>query len=799
MTQKNKSKNLISKYRDIPICLFLIVATFAAYYQVTNHEFVNFDDTIYVTENRHVKAGLTLEGIIWSFKLSDKDNTYWHPLTWLSHLLDCELFGMKSGMHHLGNLILHISSSLLLFFTLKQMTGARWRSFFVAALFALHPLNVESVAWVSERKNVLSTFFWMLTLMSYGYYCRQPGFFRYFLTLIIFQLGLLAKPMLVTLPCVLLLLDYWPLGRIQSGSTKGIRYETGENASFGYVAYPASRLLLEKIPFLLLSSVSIVLSTLSLQNQENLISTEYIPMSLRIANALVSYVNYIVKMIWPKNLAVLYPYPKVMLPAWQVAGSGLLLVCVSVLVIMTLKRAPYLATGWLWYLGTLVPVIGLVQGGLWPAMADRWAYIPLAGIYIIIAWGISDITKRWPHRKMWLPTLAILLLSILILATWRQAGFWKNTITLFEHTLGVTTNHYLPHNNLGNALLRKGRTAEAIEHYREALRLRPNYVEAHNNLGNALAKQGLADEAIKQCREALRLNPNYEKAHNNLGSILAEQGRIDEAVKHYREALRLHPNYVEAYNNLGNALKQKGQTDEAVTHYQEALRINPDNIEAHNILGGVLEKQGQTFEAINHYQEALRLNPDLEETHYNLANVLMKQGRIDGAIDHYLKALSIKPDYVEVHNNLGNVFLKKNRIDDAINHFFKALEIQPDLEETHYNLGRALAMKGRIDEAVAQYKEALRINPGFEKAHNNLAIALQHQGHIVEAAEHYQEALRINPEYFEAHNNLGIIFIYKRDLNKAIFHFQKALEINPDFPYARKNLNMALKAQQKAQ
>ncbi|MBC2695325.1 MAG: hypothetical protein HF982_08645, partial [Desulfobacteraceae bacterium] len=354
--QNDHSDSIFNIGYDVLICLFLVIATLAVYWQINYHEFINFDDSLYILQNKQVQKGLTSESISWAFSFTDI--AYWHPLTWLSHMLDCQIYGLIPGMHHRTNLILHIVNSILLFFVFQKMTGALWRSAFVATLFALHPLNVESVAWVAERKNVLSTFFWMLTMLAYVHYTTRPGLYRYLLTLLFLMLGLMAKPMLVTLPFVLLLLDYWPLERLRNQSP--------------------FNLILEKIPFFAFSAVSVYISSLSVKYYGIVVSTELVPMQIRIANALVSYVKYIEKMIWPKNLAIFYPFPDT-LPIWQILGAGLFLASISFLVFLNLRKKPYLCMGWLWFLGTLIPVIGLKQAGLWPAMADRWAYVPFVG------------------------------------------------------------------------------------------------------------------------------------------------------------------------------------------------------------------------------------------------------------------------------------------------------------------------------------------------------------------------------------------------------------------------------------
>jgi len=575
--------------------LFLMILTFAIFEQVRTYAFVSFDDGAYITENRHLQPGLTLEGVTWAFTTTHAG--LWIPLTWLSHMFDCQLYGLNPSGHHLTNLVFHIASTLLLFLVLERMTGSLWRSAFVAALFALHPLHVESVAWAAERKDVLSTFFWMLTMWTYVRYIERPRLNRYLLALLFFTLGLLSKPMLVTLPFVLLLLDYWPLGRFHFGRLSGDRKSHAPKASdTGDQKSIVLRLIREKAPFFVLCAISSILAIFAAQKTGALASLESYTLGSRIANASVSYVSYIVKMVWPRHLAVLYPY-QVMLPIWKVVGSGLLLVCVCLLVIHAARKLPYLVVGWFWYLGTLIPVIGIVQAGL-QALADRFTYVPLIGLFIMMAWGVPDILAGWRFRKVVLSISAGLLLSLLMIVTNLQLKHWQNDTTLFEHTLAATSDNFIIHDTLGFSLMRQGKTQEAIAHYAEALRIKPDYAEAHNNLGIILANQGKIQEAIAHFAEALRIAPDYADAHNNLGIILANQGKIQEAIAHYAEALRIKPDYAEAHNNLGAALAGQGKTQEAIGHFAEALRIKPDYADAHNNLGIILANQGKIQEAL---------------------------------------------------------------------------------------------------------------------------------------------------------------------------------------------------------
>jgi Flp pilus assembly protein TadD len=598
----------------LSITLFLIVATFVAFEQVRHHAFLNLDDNVYVTENRQVQSGLTFKSVTWAFTTMHAAN--WHPLTWLFHMLDCQLYGLNPSGHHLTNLVFHTASALLLFLVLKRMTGALCKSCFVAALFALHPLHVESVAWVAERKDVLSAFFWILTMLMYVRYVERPGLNRYLLVLLSFTLGLLSKPMLVTLPFVLLLLDYWPLGRFQLTRLCGnLKSPTSKPMNPSDQRSSAFSLVREKIPFFLLSGVSSFLTIFAQQKGGAVVSLESYSPGSRIANALVSYVSYIEKMIWPSHLSVFYPYPE-MLPIWKVIGSGLLLMGISVLMIRAARKRPYLAVGWFWYIGTLIPVIGLVQVGT-QAMADRYTYVPLIGLFIVIAWCVPNILAGWRYRRVVLSMSAGLLLSILMIVTRLQVRHWQNDITLFEHSVNVTANNYLSHTNLGVALFHQGKIEEAIAHYAEALRIKSDRVETHNCLGVALAYQGRYQEAITHFKEALRIKPDDAAAHNNLGLALERQGKDEEAIAHYVEAFRIKPDYVEVHNNLGAFLLRRGKYHQAIAHFTEALRLNPDYAEAHINLGLAYLMIGNRSLAMEEYKILKKINPDMADILYS--------------------------------------------------------------------------------------------------------------------------------------------------------------------------------------
>lgn len=586
-------KQLKTKYAVI--CVLLIIATLVTYGQVKDHAFVNLDDIHYITDNAHIKNGLTYEGVKWSLTAVYASN--WHPVTWLSHMLDVQLFGLKPGAHHLVNLFFHVINTLLLFMILNRMPGALWKSAFVAALFALHPLHVESVAWASERKDVLSAFFWMLTMGAYVYYTEKPDFKRYLATLAFFILGLMAKPMLVTLPFVLLLLDYWPLNRFQfqraekddsqkslnAGNTRQKKRKAEKPQHPWAVLLP---LLKEKIPFIILSALSGVVTIYA--QKEATLSLQALPFADRIGNAFFSYIKYIKKMLWPQDLAVFYP-PLVVLPAWQILTAAVLLLGITLIMLWKGKRYPYGPVGWFWYLGTLVPVIGLVQAGE-QSMADRYTYIPIIGLFITAAWGIPEPLKTWRHQKIFLAVSSCLLIFALMSVSYKQVSCWKDSITLFQHCLDVTHDNYVAHVNLGVELIRLGKTEEAIAHFRKALMIKPNDAEAHANLGNELLRQGKTEEAISHFTTALQFNPNMTSVYINYGAALATQGKFDEAIRYLNKAVELGPGVVNAHGMLASVLFMYGKHDQAADEFREVLRLNPEDKTAKAFLNRIVDK-----------------------------------------------------------------------------------------------------------------------------------------------------------------------------------------------------------------
>jgi Flp pilus assembly protein TadD len=581
---------------------------------------VNFDDGKYILENPHVRTGLTAEGFIWAFTSSYASN--WHPLTWLSHMLDVQLFGLDPGPHHLVNVLFHSVNAVLLFLLLLRMTGAYWQSVFVAALFALHPLHVESVAWVAERKDVLCAFFWMVTLLLYAWYVKRPGRMRYLLTLCSFALGLMAKPMLVTLPIVLLLMDYWPLGRLQFGQAGLLTRQ--DLASTVQKPFPWG-LLWEKAPFFVLTAASSIVTIYAQHKGGAMSSTKVVPIAFRFINALWAYVLYLVKMVWPVDLAVLYPLP-ITLTIAQGLFAGAFLGGVSFLVIRSAKRHPYFLVGWLWYLVTLVPVIGLVQVGS-QSMADRYTYLPLIGIFIMLAWGMRIAAGNDRIRRAAVSVVAIILLIACSVCTWFQLGYWKNSITLFSHAASSVSGNYI----------------------------------AHEALGLALAKNGRFDEAITQYSESLRIWPEYDRALIGIGNVLVRQGRMDEAAVYADRALSLKPGSSEAHFLLGFVLMNQGKKDEALDHYFAGLRSDPENEGIHHVIGVILGSQGKLDESIGQFKEALRIKPDYADAQYGLGVALLRQGHIDESIMHFTEALRLKPDFEQARLRLDEAMRMLNK------------------------------------------------------------------------------------------------------------------------------------------
>jgi len=676
-----------AKHTTLFVSLALMVITIIAIEPIRKNNFINFDDETYVTNNPHVTGGITRQSVVWAFTTFHMG--HWHPLTWLSHMLDCQLFGLNPLGHHLHSVQLHLINVLLLFAVLRRMTWAFWRSAFVAAAFALHPLRVESIAWVSDRKDLLSTVFWMLTMLAYLRYVRRPRVGIYLVMMLFFVLGLLAKAMLVTLPFVLLLLDYWPLGRLVWGQ-RG--WQSSLEAAAGTAGAKVSiyRLIREKLPLFMLVPVSAVIGGMAQNVTGAMMDVDLLPMTQRITNAFVYYARYLGKICYPHDLSVLYILKSKPYPLGQVLICLLLLAGITGLVIYFRRNRPYLIVGWLWFLGVMLPVIGLAQSGP-QAIADRYTYLPSIGIFIMFSWGMEELVRKWHYRKVVLGISATIVIAAMVIGTRLRMQMWQNGIVLCSQALEVDPNNYIMHYNLGISYQRHDRLDEAIDSYRQALKIRPLYNDALNNLAVALSLQNKNSEAIKYLDVLLQIQPDHYEAHNNLGCILRGQDRLEEAINQYEQAIKIKPDYLEARCNLGNLLQSMGKTSQAINQYNQALWIQPNYI------------------------------PAL----YNLADVFQAQGNLDEAIIQYRIILRLKPDHIESLSNLGASLAIQGKLDEAITIFESVIKMQPDNINAHMNLGYALQLQGKVDGAIKQYQQVLRLAPDDAEAYQNLAQVMK--------------------------------------------------------------------------
>ncbi len=676
-----------------------------------------------------------------------------------------------AGGHHVTNLILHAINAVLVLCVLYAMTGALWRSAFVAALFAVHPLNVESVAWVSERKNVLSTLFWLLTMWAYVGYARKPSPSRYASVGLFLALGLMSKPMVVTLPCVLLLLDYWPLGRWRPGAPDARRQ--------------ALALVREKLPLFALVVLACVLTVLAQKGAGAMTTLVQVPLASRVTNAVVAYVMYLAKMIWPVGLAAFYPHPGFGLAAWRVLGCfGLLLVATVALRRPELPK--YLAVGWLWYLGTLVPVIGIVQVGS-QAMADRYAYVPLLGPFIAVVWGLADLTRQ--GRALAVVAGAAIVVALTVVAA-RQATHWQSSIDLFEHARSVTRGNYVAYTNLGLAYNKLKKWDQAIGNFDMALRIMPDSAEAWGHRGLALAKQGKIDHAIVSLERALAIYPKSEHAHNNLGIALRKRDPR-KAVLHLRKAVELDPDFSEATINLGAALLELGEADEARKAFAEALAQDPKSAMTHFRLGSVLLDRGDLEGAREHFETSLKLNPTHADTHNSLGVVHLRKGDLATAMAEFQAALRIEPEHPDAHSNVGIASLRQGRKQEGLAELEMAIRLSPRHADAHATLGAILAQDGKLDLAVPHFRAAVEADATNAIAQNNLGAALLQKGDIDGAVEHLRLAVKSNPRHADAQSNLGIALLQKGDVGGAIEHLETALRVAPDHRNAQTYLKEA--------
>lgn len=607
------SKRELGLFSIVIFLISIAALTISLYWQVQNFEFVFFDDNIYVFNNKNLQKGFSFEGLKWAFTSFYAAN--WHPLTWMSHMLDFQLFYLKAGGHHWTSVILHILNVFLVFFVFYRLSSDLWKSSFISAIFALHPLHVESVAWVSERKDLLCAFFWFLTIFVYNEYVKENKLNYYLLALIFFILGLLSKPMIVTLPFALILLDFWPLKRFQ-------KQERNPNSLFS----GTKLLILEKTPFFLLSFIGCVVTLYAQHYGGAVAPLDTYPLAARIVNAVKAYGLYCVKTFWPENLAFYYPY-LINVPLKEFILWSLFLLFVSILAFKTRGKYPYFLFGWLWFLGTLLPVIGLVQVGA-QSMADRYTYIPMIGLLVIVAWGLPDLISQKIWRDRFLPTAAAVVICCYTAISWKQISYWQNSQTLFEHALRVTRNNAVTHNNFGVYLASQGKYDLAMKHHKDALRLSPRYIDAIYNVGNIHAYKGEFDSSVIYYKKVISYKSHHYGAHYNLALVLAHQGKVNEAIAHLRIAKQIVPDDRNVALALGNLLLEKGRFIEAVSPLSSALASNPTDSKLNNDMGVALAGLKRYAEAEKYFRRALTYDPNFVDAKNNLALAMRDQGKL---------------------------------------------------------------------------------------------------------------------------------------------------------------------------
>lgn len=714
--------------------VILAVVTSGLYWPMVHHPFISIDDHEYIYENPHVTSGVTAKGVAWALTTGHASN--WHPVTWISHMVDCNLFGVHPGGHHLVNLVFHAVNTVLLFLLLRQMTGSLWRSAFVAALFGWHPMHVESVAWASERKDVLCAFFWFLATMAYVRFVRGKQRKFYYVALVLFGLGLMSKPMLVTFPFVLLLLDLWPLRRVD---LEGLRKGEGLEGIL--------RLVREKIPFLALAFVSSAVTYLV--QQRAMSSLQSVSVLMRIENAAMSYARYLLKLFWPVDLAAIYPYPKTWPWLW-IMGAMLLLVGISVLAGRSIKTRPYILVGWLWFLGTLVPTIGLVQVGS-QSMADRYTYIPAIGIFVAVAWGVRGWAgERFAKLRGPLMAVGVGVLVGCAALTHAQLRTWHSSEELFRHAIKVTRDNYIALDALGSALYGVGgHDEEAQKLFEESVRIEPGYPEAQYDLGTVLMRQGKLDEAIVRFRNALNKSPKFAQAHSNLGTALLRKGDLAEAEKAFTIALDLQRDDAEAYYNVATAQVAQGRMVEAIANFLTALRLKPDYAAAHGNLGVAFMRTGQPDQGIQHLSDAVRLSPDDAEAHFNFGQALLETGKAALAENELKRALELNPNDPAIRGKLAVSLRRQKKFAEATAAFKRVLSERPDSAEMMNEFAWLLATAE--DEKFRDGTEAVRLaERAGELTQRKVVVVLLTLGVAYAEAGRFADAIEVTRSAKEA-------------------------------------------------
>lgn len=761
----------IRKWHVALLALLLAALACGIFAQTARHGFSVLDDDDYVVKNIRVQDGLTWQSVKWAMTTDAVAN--WHPLTWLSHMLDFQIFGLAAAGPHMVNVFFHAINSILLFLVFRAMTGATTRSFILAALFAVHPLHVESVAWIAERKDVLSAFFWIAAMGAYTRYTRRPGVLRYLLVAILFAFGLTAKPMLVTLPCVFLLLDFWPLRRLnlwrdKNGNSNSIvenlpnpgkkpKKATQQPLPKTSLLRADSPVLLffEKLPLFAISAASSVITFVVQQRGGAMRTLEAMPPLQRLGNVFVAYLRYASKALWPADLAVYYPHLGAEMRWWSIAAAAAALIIVSLLIWRVASERRYLSVGWLWFLGTLVPVIGIVQVGS-QSIADRYMYLPIIGLLVMAVWGVNDVAV-WLRTRMprlpafWPRVLGGAAVAGYAACAFVTTGYWRDNVTLFEHALKSTTNNDFVHYNLGIALKRANRNDEALAHFQEAVNLRNSYVAARIYIGLIHYEKNEYEAAIKEYEQALEFaagHPNHADIENDLGVAYFSLGKMEEAANHYRKAVEIHPEDPDAHYNLALTLQRLNRFDEAFRQAREAVRCNPHHEPARN-LAASLEK------------EAAARRPAIVVP--KLANA-----------DEYFTR--------------GNALADEKKFAEAAAHYEEALKLNPDFNDARINLGNALAVQGRLREAVEQFRESSRRMPSNSDVFLNLGHALTELGDLPQAAEAYQRAATLNTRNVEAWIGLGFALARQNKPEAARGPFLKVLALDPNNARAKEAL-----------
>jgi protein O-mannosyl-transferase len=713
---------LFKKYQKAVMLLLILAMTAAVFSPVLFHDFINYDDKDYITQNPTIVSGWTTEGVVWAF--TSRLHGHWHPLTWLSHMTDYQLFGANPMGHHLTSLLLHLAGTGVLFLLLFRMTGAVYKSAFVAALFAIHPLHVETVAWTADRKDVLCAFFFLSGLWLYLRYTEKPGIFRYLAIVLCFVLALMAKSMAVTLPLVLLILDFWPLNRFESKPDNASK-ASGFGRMRRLMNTPLATRITEKgvLFILLITGAGAAIGAMRHELPSLKMLIKILPSQVHLSNAMVSYVSYMGKMIWPVNLSIVYPYfTRIPLP--YIASAGTLLVVLTILFFRKRRPYPYLWAGWLWYMVTLLPAVGIIKSGP-HAPADRYTYLPLIGLFIMIAWGVPELFSKVKKKNAVLFSAGVATILLFAVISSIQLGHWKNSETVFRHAIGVNPYNWIAHNNLGNTLARQGDIDQAVIQYKTALSIKPDNAKALNNMGAVLIRKGKADEAVDFLEKAVKLKSRFPEARYNLGDALARQGEYARAAKHLKKALKYRPDDTATCLTLGVVYERMGERGRALKFFNRVLEKNTGHYGALHNKGVVLAGLGRMDEAVSSLNKALKVKPTSEDTRLFLAETLFYMKEKTAAAGHYETLLKLHPGHLQAHMKLGDISMMEGNLINAQKHYAAAVDIKPDVAGTHNNLGVTLARMGKMEEAVRHFSKAVELDPDFPGAKKNLNRAMR--------------------------------------------------------------------------